>query len=562
MKVFARRFMASARPRVNTNFFDPQSAMVVLAASICTRGGKPLLSRLFRDISKDRITGLLGNFPSLISELTSHNTAVEDESIRYVYQPLEDLYVVLLTNKDSNILQDIDTLHLFISTISNMLRQVDELEIFASAFDILGAFDEIISLGYKENLTLSQVQTFMEMDSHEEKIQEIIERNKELEATEERKRRAKEIQRRELARKNLEQTPHMASQYDYSQTSVLQPAYQPLPMIDNTPVSGPSISSRPTRGGLQLGKKPTKVAETHQPLLAHNEPRFNSGHLGSNVPPLSGSVAAAPGYSRSVASASPAPAPKATNNGVLITVNEKISASLTRDGAITLSEVKGDLQLRINDSDLANASIIVTTGPGIQYNPHPNIDRQLFTQKSVISLKDQNKSFPADDRSIGVLRWRGAGKQDDRSLVPFVVSAWVLSNDGRADVTLEYELTDQFVQTHQHLENVEVSILVPVGEEPTVEDVPYEVTGDGVFFTVTIPIESPQGSFEFLVPAPDEESLFPMEIQFSLENDQATEADTSFGKVSVVDVVGRGPDEESLPFDLHIKLALDVYEVA
>jgi hypothetical protein len=53
-----------------------------------------------------------------------------------------------------------------------------------------------------------------------------------------------------------------------------------------------------------------------------------------------------------------------------------------------------------------------------------------------------------------------------------------------------------------------------------------------------------------------------MEIQFSLENDHATEADSSFGKVSVVDVVGRGPDEESLPFDLHIKLALDVYEVA
>lgn len=544
--------------------------MVVLAASICTRGGKPLLSRLFRDISKDRITGLLGNFPSLISELNGHNTAVEDESVRYVYQPLEDLYVVLLTNKDSNILQDIDTLHLFISTISNMLRQVDELEIFASAFDILGAFDEIISLGYKENLTLSQVQTFMEMDSHEEKIQEIIERNKELEATEERKRRAKEIQRRELARKNLEQAPHMASQYDYSQTPVLQPAYQPLPVIENTPVPTPSVASRPTRGGLQLGKKPTKVAETHQPLLAHNEPRFNSGHVGSTVPAVGGSVggsaagsaAATPGYSRSGVSASPAAAPRATNNGVLITVNEKISASLTRDGAITLSEVKGDLQLRINDSDLANASIIVTTGPGIQYNPHPNIDRQLFTQKSVISLKDQNKSFPADDRSIGVLRWRAAGKQDDRSLVPFVVSAWVLSNDGRADVTLEYELTDQFVQTHQHLENVEVSILVPVGEEPTVDDVPYELTGDGIFFTLTVPIDSPQGSFEFLVPAPDEESLFPMEIQFSLENDHATEADSSFGKVSVVDVVGRGPDEESLPFDLHIKLALDVYEVA
>lgn len=539
--------------------------MVVLAASICTRGGKALLSRLFRDIPKDRITQLLANFPSLISELTSQNTTVEDDSVRYVYQPLEELYVVLLTTKESNILQDIDTLHLFISTISNMLRQVDELEIFANAFNILSAFDEIISLGYKENLTLSQVQTFMEMDSHEEKIQEIIERNKELEATEERKRRAKEIQRRELARRNLEQTPQMGSHFDYSQAPVLQPSYQAQPVIESNPEPVAPSFSRPTRGGLQLGKKPTKVAETHQPLLAQNEPRFNLGHVGSNVPPLSGSLAASsptPGASRSVGSASPAPAPKVPNNGILITVNEKITASLTRDGAVTLSEVKGDLQLRINDSDLANASILVKTGSGIQYNPHPNIDRQLFSLKGVITLKDQNKSFPADDRSIGVLRWRGTGKAEDRSLVPFVVSAWVLVNDGNADVTLEYELTEQFVQTHQHLENVEIAILVPTSDEPIVEDVSYELTSDGVFFNLTVPVDSPLGSFEFQIPAADEDALFPMEIQFAITSEQATEADTSFGKVSVVDVVKRDSDEESLPFDLHLKLALDVYEVA
>lgn len=535
--------------------------MVVLAASICTRGGKALLSRLFRDVSKDRITALLANFSSLISELTSQNTAVEDELVRYVYQPLEDLYVVLLTNKDSNILQDIDTLHLFVSTISNMLRQVDEQEIFASAFDILGAFDEIVTMGYKENLTLSQVQTFMEMDSHEEKIQEIIERNKELEATEERKRRAKEIQRRELARKNLEHTqlgPQFGGQhgsYDYNQTAVLQPSYTPAPVIDNTPAAVPA---RPTRGGLQLGKKPTKVAEPHQPLLA-NEPRFNHGGVGP-VSAGAGSAAAA-GIGRPSTSASPAPGPKAANNGVLITVNEKITASLTRDGAVELSEVKGDLQLRINNPELANASIVVRTGTGIQYNPHPNIDRQLFNQKSVISLKDTTKSFPADDRSIGVLRWRAAGKGDDRRFLPLVVSAWVLSNDGRADVTLEYELTEEFVQSHSHLDELEVSILVPVGDEPSVEDVPYTMTADGVFFTVNVPLASPQGSFEFLVPAADDDALFPMEIQFALENEQATEQDTSFGQVAVVDVVARDSDETPLPFDLHVKLALDVYEV-
>jgi hypothetical protein len=33
-----------------------------------------------------------------------------------------------------------------------------------------------VTLGYRENLTISQIKTFLEMESHEERIQEIIAR--------------------------------------------------------------------------------------------------------------------------------------------------------------------------------------------------------------------------------------------------------------------------------------------------------------------------------------------------------------------------------------------------
>lgn len=93
-----------------------------------------------------------------------------------MYQPLEELYIILITNKQSNILQDIDSLRLFAQIAQSICRTTEEREIIRNAFELFGAFDEAVALGYKENLTLSQVKTFMEMESHEERIQEIISR--------------------------------------------------------------------------------------------------------------------------------------------------------------------------------------------------------------------------------------------------------------------------------------------------------------------------------------------------------------------------------------------------
>ncbi|KAL9932443.1 hypothetical protein V8E36_008560 [Tilletia maclaganii] len=177
---------------------------VLLAASICTRGGKPVLSRQFRDMPRSRVEGLLSSFPKLLPANSQHTT-IETESVRYVYQPLEDLYMILITNRSSNILQDIDTLHLFARTVSDLCRSLDERDVVRHSFELLQAFDEIVSLGYRESVSLTQIRSILEMDSHEEKIQEIIERNKEMEAKEELKRRAKqlELQRREAARRGM-----------------------------------------------------------------------------------------------------------------------------------------------------------------------------------------------------------------------------------------------------------------------------------------------------------------------------------------------------------------------
>ena len=52
----------------------------------------------------------------------------------------------------------------------------DESEILKNSFELLGAFDEVVSLGYREQVGLIQVRSVLEMESHEERIQEIIAR--------------------------------------------------------------------------------------------------------------------------------------------------------------------------------------------------------------------------------------------------------------------------------------------------------------------------------------------------------------------------------------------------
>ncbi|KAI1717286.1 clathrin adaptor complex small chain domain-containing protein [Ditylenchus destructor] len=145
--------------------------MVLIAASVITKAGHALVTRQYvADMTRARLEGLLDAFSKLVGSEKSQrqHTFVETDSVRYVYQPLDNVYMVLITTKASNILEDLETLRLFSRVIPEYCRNNEESEISDKAFDLIFAFDEVVVLGYRESVNLAQVRTFTDMDSHEE----------------------------------------------------------------------------------------------------------------------------------------------------------------------------------------------------------------------------------------------------------------------------------------------------------------------------------------------------------------------------------------------------------
>lgn len=545
--------------------------MVVLAASITTTSGRPLLSRQFKDLSKDRVLELLSKFQNLVSTISSDHTFVEDNHVRYVYKPFDDYYIILITNRQSNIIQDLSTLNLFSQTINSYLTNFDELEIFDNAFEILSSFDEIICMGYKENLSYNQVNTYLAMESHEERIQDIIERNKELEATEERKRRAKEIARKEQERKNgiispdnyninpnapnkfqSSNDPNVASAYNsyYShasaaaQKSYMHPSQQTQPQqqymysnSDTTPRSGMKLSAGGRNTDDIMRKNYSSNFQTNSTSTKNKVSYFDDSE------------------------------PKPENNGILISINETINAEFNRDGSIQSSELKGVLEVRVNNTELSDASIQLVDTVNVkdrayQFKTHPNIDKAQFLKSKIISLKDKSKSFPHNDQSLGVLRWRKVSQTDDRSLVPLELSTWVSigSEPSTFDVTIEFALNQDFSDIK--VEDLGFIIPIPTNSikinedsnefKARVVDVNDEV---GIVIKLDSSIEAEQqGSFSFLIQTEMEDTLFPINTSFKIK-------DKSLSGVNIKAITKVSDDTVPYDYDLISTLKTDEYTI-
>ncbi|KAF8944546.1 Coatomer subunit delta [Haplosporangium gracile] len=486
-----------------------------------------LISRQFREMTRARIEGLIASFPKLTSSGQQHTT-IETDHVRYVYQPLEELFIVLITNKQSNILQDIDTLQLVSRVVSSTCRPTDAREIDRNAFELLSSFDEIISLGYRENVNLAQVGSISEMESHEEKIQEMIEKNKEREAKEELKRRAKilDLQRKEQ-RKNMSgmgggggfgQGMGGGGGYGGQSGGFGMGGMGGMGVMGtggNQGYESPSIDDSASKFNSSAPKAPaTKARGMQLGRKQDNNDLFESLRSEVESPPIHQQQQHTPVQPSYSAPAQPA----FPMESVHVHIEEKITMVANRDGGLENMEVKGDLMLRVSDPSRAKISLAVRhlEDPSIQFKTHPNVNKVLFNSDKVIAFRDSSKEFPLNTPT-GVLRWRFISK--DESSIPLSINCWPSpAGDGSSDVNIEYQLENEEME----FKNVNIIIPIPEGTHPTVGEVDGEYIVDRqqsalIWQLPSIDSSNPSGSLEFNCQGEETESFFPVSVQFESE---------------------------------------------
>ncbi|KAL4608628.1 coatomer subunit delta-like, partial [Arapaima gigas] len=530
---------------------------VLLAAAVCTKAGKAIVSRQFVEMTRTRIEGLLAAFPKLMNTGKQH-TFVETESVRYVYQPLEKLYMVLITTKNSNILEDLETLRLFSRVVRSSCclaatpiylagplqipeycRVLEEGEISEHCFDLIFAFDEIVALGYRENVNLAQIRTFTEMDSHEEKVFRAVRETQEREAKAEMRRKAKELQQ---ARRDAERSGKKAPGFggfgssgmtSNSATIITDTLIEPeKPKVAPAPArpSGPSKA-------LKLGARGKEVDDFVDKLKSEGE----------NI--------IVPGAGKRPSEASKVLAPPVNIESVHMRIEEKISLTCGRDGGLQNMEILGMITLRVSDEKNGRIRLHVNNNDkkGVQLQTHPNVDKKLFSTESVIGLKNPDKSFPLHN-DVGVLKWRL--QTTDESLIPLTINCWPSESGTGCDVNIEYELQEEGLE----LNDVVIAIPVPSGVgAPVIGDLDGEYRHDSrrnvlEWCLPVIDVKNKTGSLEFSVSGQPSD-FFPIHVSFISKSNYCDIQASLVTKVAQVD------GDTPVRFSMETSLVVDKYEI-
>jgi len=443
------------------------------------------------------------------------HTFIETENVRYLYHPIDQLYLLLITNKQSNIMEDLDTLQLLTKLIPEFCDGHTEEDLMRNSFELIFAFDEVISIGHKEQVTLEQIRTFTDMDSHEEKLQKIIMESKMNEAREEARRKAQTIakQKAELKKQQKLMRPPMIMDTGYGGNGIgVQEETQAKPSNNNNDDFNYNKNfdskskknkkhDRPKKG-MSLGRaKPkddfiSKFSKEEQlseyPIGGRSNNTLSQPEVKVQRPQV--------------------------KHTVRVSIEEKMTLILDREGGVKKLDIKGELKVTVFDPDDSRITV-QTNGAllnkrGFKSRLHPKINKNAYNEEGILSLSDPSKGFPVgSDNTPVILKWRM--QTTEESEIPFSLNFWPNNEDGKSVVSVEF----QSEKSGLILRNVNIHIPCPTNDHPEVKEIDGQYhfnQKDSVLVWQIDEISEDQsnGSLEFIVNEIDSDDFFPIAVTF------------------------------------------------
>ncbi|KAJ1458488.1 hypothetical protein M885DRAFT_512953 [Pelagophyceae sp. CCMP2097] len=501
--------------------------MVVLSAAICTKAGRTILARQFVDMNRLRIEGLLAAFPKLCNMPGKQHTYIETDAVRYVYQPLEGIYLLLITNKASNIVEDLETLRLLSKVVPEIAGGITEEKLAEKCFELVFAFDEVITTGgYREAIDMRQIRQNLEMDSHEEKLHNMVKKTKMDTAKDQAAHMSKVIRERQ---KESARTGMAAGMAGIGGGSGAAPEEQTHAADDYGGAYGGAAKAAAAGGAYGAGLDEYDTPPPPEPVLVVKSMKLGlKGKSSSlmdamaaedNLGPLASMASKKRGAAAAAAAPAAAAAAAAPTQPVSIVIEEKISCALSQEGTLESFEVKGMFNITANDEAFARCKIMVPKGvvahAGTTFQVHPKVAKQEWERDGALMLKDGGKGFPVG-RAVGVLRWSLASTDD--AVVPIVINCWPEDEGDQINVNIEYTL-----QREIELHNVQITIPLGCAATPQIVNIDGQHHHDAareqmVWQLPMVDGSNRTGTLEFNIASRDASAFFPITLAFTSKN--------------------------------------------
>ena len=210
-------------------------------------------------------------------------------------------------------------------------------------------------------------------------------------------------------------------------------------------------------------------------------------------------------------------APQAIQHPVMLVINEKVFARMTRDGVVESNEVKGSLTLTAATEDAGLCSVQMKTSRNADkftFTTHPKVNKGMYEKTGLLQLKDVNKGFPSA-RPVGILKWSYSSASED--LIPLKINCWPEEESrGQMNVSIEYEMEQTDLTLH------DVCIRIPLGTTDAVTivnmDGSYKHNASQGELEWQLPIvdgSNSSGSLEFTIAQKDTDAFFPITVDFT-----------------------------------------------